>query len=277
MDFEALMLKKLGGRVAPMNVQLNPEPELNPGPKKGQRKQTPVKRPLATMRPRVKCGKCDFVGKEGPEMNKHITKEHQAEFKCNECGFKTRYKVLRRSHMIKTHFKKCETCDFTATSDGILKTHKQEEHGILYNSIGFMMTNNTDEEAHPGADEQVNTNTDSSVKKRKTKSEYLKEEREIKPASKSKKDVTRSFEDQFLTLKKNISNLQKVHGVEAEFVLILKNNLQNAGGKNVSTTAGRYMVVCEGNMKQLLFSSGIKFDEGFVLMDNDYDMQIKEP
>ena len=36
------MLKKLGGRVAPMNVQLNPEPDLNPGPKKGQRKQTPV-------------------------------------------------------------------------------------------------------------------------------------------------------------------------------------------------------------------------------------------
>ena len=71
--------------------------------------------------------------------------------------------------MIKTHFKKCETCNFTATSDGILKTHKQEEHGILYNSIGFMMTNNTDEEAHPGTDEQVNTNTESSAKKRKTK------------------------------------------------------------------------------------------------------------
>ena len=50
MDFEALMLKKLGRRVAPMNVQLNPEPDLNPGPKKRKRKQTPVKRLLSTMR-----------------------------------------------------------------------------------------------------------------------------------------------------------------------------------------------------------------------------------
>ena len=70
--------------------------------------------------------------------------------------------------------------------------------------------------------------------------------------------------------------MQKVHEVEAEFALIVKNNLQIAGGRNASTTAGRFMVVCDGRMKELLFSSGIKFEEGFVLMDNDYDMHIKE-
>ena len=89
--------------------------------------------------------------------------------------------------------------------------------------------------------------------------------------------MTRSFKDQFLTLKKNISNLQKVHGVEAEFVLIMKNNIQMAGGKNQSPTAGQYMVSCEGEMKNLLFSTGIKFGEGFVIMANDCDMQIKQP
>ena len=287
MDFESLMLKKLGEnkeRESPMSTSLNPEPNLNPAISinQGQKKQAPAKapkrRPLATMKPRVRCAKspCDFAGKQGPEMNKHMKLEHQTEFKCNECGFKTKYKVLRRSHMMKNHYKKCETCDFTAKSETILKTHKQEEHGILSNSMGFMMTNNMDEEADLGTNENVITNHASLAKIRKTKSEYLKDVREAKSTNKSKKDMTRSFKDKYLTLKKNICNLQKVHGVEAEFALIVKNNLQIAGGRNASTTAGRFMVVCDGRMKELLFSSGIKFEEGFVLMDNDHDMQIKE-
>ena len=88
--------------------------------------------------------------------------------------------------MIKDHNKKCETCDFAATSETVLKTHKQEKHRILSNSMGFMMTNNMNENADPGTNEHVNTN------------------------------------DANLALKKNISNLQNVHGVEAEFMLIVK-------------------------------------------------------
>ena len=263
MDFEAMMLKKLGEnreRVAPMNTPLNPEPEVNPAISinQGQKTQAPAKapkrRPLATMKPRVRCAKspCDFAGKQGPEMNKHIKMEHRTEFKCNECDFKTKYKVLRRSHMMKNHFKKCETCDFTATSETLLKTHKQEEHGILSNSMGFMMTNNMDEDEDPGTNENVNTNDPSLAKIRKTKSEYLKDVREAKSTNKSKKDMTRSFKDKYLTLKKNICNLQKVHGVEAEFALIVKNNLQIPGGRNASTTAGRFMVVCDGKIGRVI-------------------------
>ena len=29
------------------------------------------------------------------------------------------------------------------------------------------------------------------------------------------------------------------------------------------------MVVCDGKMKELLFSYGIEFEEGFALMEND--------
>ena len=155
--------------------------------------------------------------------------------------------------------------------------HKQAEHGngILHSSMGFMITSNTD--VNVDAEENISTNQEAASEKRKTKCEYLKVERKTKSAQKSKKDMTRSFKDQFLTLKKNISNLQKVHGVEAEFVLIMKNNIQMAGGKNQSPTAGQYMVSCEGEMKNLLFSTGIKFGEGFVIMANDCDMQIKQP
>ena len=120
--------------------------------------------------------------------------------------------------MIKNHNKKCATCNFAATSETALKTHKQEKHRILSNSVGFMMTNNMDENADPGTNEHVKTNGASLAKVTKTKSEYMKDIREAKSTNKSKKHMARSF----LTLKKNISNLQNAYGVEAEFVLIVK-------------------------------------------------------
>ena len=52
----------------------------------------------------------------------------------------------------------------------------------------------------------------------------------------------------------------------------MKNNVQKTGGKNSATTAGKYMVVCEGNMKESFLSSGVQFGEDFVMMENDYDM-----
>ena len=61
-----------------------------------------------------------------------------------------------------------------------------------------------------------------------------------------------------------------------EFVLIVKNNVQKPGGKNAAATAGKYMVASRGNLREMMFSTGIKFTEDFVMMANDYDMQIDE-
>lgn len=233
------------------------------------------KQPLAKMRPRVKCSLCEFTGREGQEMRDHMKKEHQTEFKCKECQFRTKYKIVRRRHIINAHKKRCERCDHVGTSENDLNAHKQAEHGILMSSVGFMLTN-SDPVPHDAeiVDKEHVENGETSAKKRKTKTEYLKEERQVKPATKSTKDVTRSFKDQFLTSKKNISNLQIVHGAEAEFVLIVKNNIQKPGGKNSAPTAGKYMVACQGNMREALFSTGIKFGDDFVMMANDHDMQI---
>ena len=204
-----------------------------------------------------------------------MKKEHQTEFKCKECQFRTKYKIVRRRHIINAHKKRCERCDHVGTSENDLNAHKQAEHGILMSSVGFMLTN-SDPVPHDAeiVDKEHVENGETSAKKRKTKTEYLKEERQVKPATKSTKDVTRSFKDQFLTSKKNISNLQIVHGAEAEFVLIVKNNIQKPGGKNSAPTAGKYMVACQGNMREALFSTGIKFGDDFVMMANDHDMQI---
>ena len=94
------------------------------------------------MRPRVKCSKCDFTGKEGKEMRGHVEKKHQTEFKCKECDFVTRNRVLLRRHMKSTpDKKKCESCHFVAENGSALKTHQQAEHGIVSSSMGFMFTN----------------------------------------------------------------------------------------------------------------------------------------
>ena len=94
------------------------------------------------------------------------------------------------------------------------------------------------------------------VKKRKTKIEYLMDERKVKSSSKTQKEVNRSFKDLFLK-KKNVSNLQRVHRAAPEFVLIVKNNVQKPGGKNAAATAGKYMVASRGNLREMMFSTGI--------------------
>ena len=301
MDFDALMMKKLGGGNQPVDVPLpelineparpmQPAMEVDkdpinlfddigiiipPLPQTNQRPKKTLKGPLATMRPRVKCSKCDFTGKEGKEMRGHVEKKHQTEFKCKECDFVTRNRVLLRRHMKSTHDKKkCESCHFVAENGSALKTHQQAEHGIVSSSMGFMFTN----------ERQVNENlefeepvvTEGTSKKRKNKSDYLRGVKKLK-TTKSKKNMTRSMKDQYLTLKKSVANLQNIHGVDAEFMLIVKNNIQIAGAKNSAPTAGKFMVISEGKLKELFFGSGVKFGEDFVIMENDFNMQIQEP
>ena len=51
--------------------------------------------------------------------------------------------------------------------------------------------------------------------------------------------------------------------------------MQGSGGKNPSSTGGPYMVYGEGKMFKEFMRNGIKFDERFVLMANEYDMETK--
>ena len=182
--------------------------------------------------------------------------------------------------MLNAHKKPCKRCDHVANSEGDLNAHQQAEHGILTSSMGFMVTsgdpvsNNADVVEEQILDEEEINSVDL-VKKRKTKIEYLMDERKVKSSSKTQKEVNRSFKDLFLK-KKNVSNLQRVHRAAPEFVLIVKNNVQKPGGKNAAATAGKYMVASRGNLREMMFSTGIKFTEDFVMMANDYDMQIDE-
>ena len=90
--------------------------------------------------------------------------------------------------------------------------------------------------------------------------------------NKSKKNILRSFKDSFLSLKKKIANLQKQHGTEGEYLIIVKNNLQLPGPL---PTVGQFMVYGEGSLITELLSKGLTFDSRFVLMANEYNMDTK--
>ena len=101
--------------IIPPPLQTNQRPKKTLG----------LKGPLASMRPRVKCSRCDFTGKEGKKMKGHVENKHQTEFKFKECDVVTKNKVLRRRHMKSAHDKKkCENCHFDAESGSALKTHR---------------------------------------------------------------------------------------------------------------------------------------------------------
>ena len=79
-----------------------------------------------------------------------------------------------------------------------------------------------------------------------------------------------------MTLKKKVANLQKQHGAEPEYILIVKNSLQDPGAKNPSATAGKFMVYAEGSLLSEFMSQGIIFDSRFVIMANEYNMDTKD-
>ena len=85
-----------------------------------------------------------------------------------------------------------------------------------------------------------------------------------------------SFKDTFLTIKKKKANLHRQHGTEAEYIIIVKNNLPGSGGKTPSPTGGQFMVYGEGSLLTELLSTGLVFDSRFVMMANEYNMDTKD-
>ena len=94
----------------------------------------------------------------------------------------------------------------------------------------------------------------------------------VKADQRTEKVNLHSFRTRFSTLKKKVSGLQSKHGLERDFILIFKNNLQNPNVPNPSLNAGKYMVCCEGPIKQTFNQSGLKFDNrSMYLMANNFD------
>jgi len=108
--------------------------------------------------------------------------------------------------------------------------------------------------------------------KQRTKSDRLKDPIKVKVDGRCAKANLNSFKAKYLTLKKKASAMQTKVGTEPDFLILMKNNLQNPKTNNASKTAGKYMVYGEGEIKTKLFKEGIKFEsESMYAMANNFD------
>ena len=80
------------GQDTHLDVMLTPPSKITPEKSKKTRK-------MATFRPRVQCGECDYVGKQGREMDMHRAKKHKKK-ECEECHFVAELSIVFRRHKI---------------------------------------------------------------------------------------------------------------------------------------------------------------------------------
>ena len=66
--------------------------------------------------------------------------------------------------------------------------------------------------------------------------------------------------------------MQREVGTEPDFVILIKNNLQDPNTSNPSASAGKYFVFGEGPIKEKLIEPGIQFDQKqLFLMANNHN------
>ena len=66
--------------------------------------------------------------------------------------------------------------------------------------------------------------------------------------------------------------MQREVGTQPDFVILMRNNLQDPNTSNPSASAEKYLVFGEGPIKRKLVKSGIKFDEEqMFLMANNHN------
>ena len=135
-----------------------------------------------------------------------------------------------------------------------------------------------------GEDDVENVAVDASIavesltksKKRKTP----KEVRQAKPKT-IKRSTARShqnFRDRYLTVKKRIDVLQPDHGLEQEFFVAVKNNLQDPNVRGAASTAGKWMVYGKGELLGKFLGGGIKYEKKkMVMMANAVDFKEIKP
>jgi len=188
---------------------------------------------------RFSCSICDFTSKNGETMKWHINKDHK-KYSCNLCKYSTEDKSELNNH--------------------IKINHKENE-----NTVGTMILHDT------RRIEDTLTEEEPEIKKRrKSHNESLKEKVKVKTLN--KKSMLNSWREKILTAKKKVATIQEEHGGNPDFLLLIKNNIQE---KNTQTqTAGKYMVIAKGPARKKFLGKGVKFSrENNFMMANYWDMK----
>ena len=210
-------------------------------------------------------------------------KKHK--IKCDECE----YECYKSEDMIK--YKKtihvrynCVQCYSKFDSPAQLSMHIQVKHtveDIIQTGIGFMMRHNSTAQAEPEPQlqsepepqlqpvsetqlqpesqhqlEPVNNQIGEKPRKKSHK-EHL--NAKVKVKTLSKKATQNSWRNKLLTAKKKWATLQEEHGGQPDFVIMIRNNVQDAGVTKASSTAGKYLLMAQGPLREKLLGPGVQF------------------
>ena len=179
--------------------------------------------------------RCPFETKVEEEMKEHRREKHRI-FDCNQCGENRSSDDGLRLHIKEAHNVSSGKGKIDSIVDRL--SCKPKENKIT-STVGFMKL---DVES---VDEQTTAENPAKAKKRKL-SDRLQDPIKVKAADRSKAANVNSFRTKTLTLNHKASAMQREVGTEPDFVILMKNNLQNPKSSNASASAGKYLVFGEG-------------------------------
>ena len=146
--------------------------------------------------------------------------------------------------------------NFIASSEVLPKNNR------IQTNTGFMLI----EERDPETDENIDSLSQNDlgealgrIGKQRRMASRLKDPIVVKTQNRKQKTNLNAFKSKFLTLKKKVSALQMEVGTEPDFLILVRNNLQDPLLPNPSKMAGKYMCYGNGEISDLFFKSGIKF------------------
>ena len=177
------------------------------------------------------------------------------EYQCDECNFKNKEKVAVAKHKKHQHEAKKQTREPLP----VPAEPRAPLAPIMIHSTGIFSTVESEEVVQPRQ----------KPKRRKSHTESL------KPKSfSSSKVLNNSFREKYLTGIKKLSSLQEEHGGTPDFLLIVKNNVQQPSKQ--TTTAGKFMVAGQGEIFEEFMHEGIEFDtDSYVKMTNSWSMKTE--
>ena len=143
----------------------------------------------------------------------------------------------------------------------------------IQTNTGFMLVEERDQETNENVDSLSQNPLVEALgrfEKQRRMAARLKDPIVVKTQNRKQKTNLNAFKSKFLTLKKRVSALQMEVGTEPDFLLLVRNNLQDPLLANPSRMAGKYMCYGNGEISDLFFKSGIKFNasEMYKLANN---------
>ena len=151
-------------------------------------------------------------------------------------------------------------------------TLPKPKNGVISTMSGFIMLPEEQRECFQVDGEFVDEVSSNIPNKQRRMAQRRKDPIVAKNGGRKEKVNLNSFKSKFLTLKKKVSALQLEVGANEDFILIVRNNLQDPLTALQSTTAGRYMCYGVGPIADNFYDTGIKFEsDAMVKMANNYD------